>query len=76
MDPDSSKLQSREQQASALHSQSAREQQARDFASVEELLRYDAAQQETPKSIETRLASSIEREPPPRRSWWRRIFRP
>jgi hypothetical protein len=48
MNPDSSKLQSREQQASAIHSKSAHEHKATDFASVEELLRYDAAQPSSP----------------------------
>jgi hypothetical protein len=74
MDPDSSKLKSREQQSSTLHTQSPHKQQGKDFATVEDLLRYDAARQEPSKSLETRLATSIEREPPPRLSWWRRIF--
>jgi hypothetical protein len=75
MDPKSSKLQSREQQASIVHSESTQQHQGREFDSVEELLRHDAADQHPPASLESRVASSIAREPPPRRAWWQRLFR-
>ena len=45
-----------------------------EFASVEEMLRQDAAQIEPPPAIAVRLADSISREPKPARSWWRKLF--
>ncbi|MGA2747948.1 MAG: hypothetical protein ABSG59_04150 [Verrucomicrobiota bacterium] len=47
---------------------------AKEFASVEELLRHDAAQTAVPPEIAQRLRQSLEESPPPRRSWWRKLF--
>ena len=44
----------------------------REFASVEELLRFDASQVEPPPAIAERLKESLEKEP--LQPWWRRIF--
>jgi transposase len=76
MDPNPSKLQHREQQESATQSQASQQhqQQAREFESVEELLRYDAAQTEPPPTLESRVADSVAREPAQSRSWWKRLF--
>ncbi|MFO1475031.1 MAG: hypothetical protein U1F98_00085 [Verrucomicrobiota bacterium] len=47
----------------------------REFASPEELLRFDAAQTAVPDSIARRLAESTAREPaPPPLPWWKRLF--
>ena len=63
---------SREQeQVSATESQQT---SAREFASTEELLRDDASQTTVPPEIAERLARSIENEPKPERSWWRRML--
>ncbi len=45
-----------------------------EFASAEEMLRTDAAQTPPPESIEIRLKTSIAKEPPRPRSWWRKLF--
>ncbi len=47
---------------------------ASEFASVEEMLRADAAQTPLPEIIETRLKTSIAKQPPRPRSWWQRLF--
>jgi len=58
----------REQQVSAEHRQGARE-----FGSVEELLRHDAAQTTVPPHVAARVQESIAREPKPA-GWWGRLF--
>jgi hypothetical protein len=46
---------------------------AREFTSAEELLRHDAAQTIVPVAVAKRLDESIQLEPKPERSWWRRL---
>lgn len=60
-----------QQQASEVQS---RQTSAREFGSVEELLRYDAKQTEVPAAVAQRLGRSLQKEPRPARSWWRRWF--
>ena len=45
-----------------------------EFGSVEEMLRYDAAQTETPLSLAVRLKNSLAQEAKSARVWWRRLF--
>jgi hypothetical protein len=47
---------------------------AREFGSVEELLRHDAAQTSLPPEIAARLQESIAKERSTETSWWRRMF--
>ena len=47
---------------------------AHEFASTEELLRYDAAQTDVPPGIAKRLQQSTQNVPAPNRSWWQRFF--
>ena len=47
---------------------------AREFGSVEELMRHDAGQTAVPPAIAERLAQSIQKIPPPERSWWQRVL--
>ncbi len=47
---------------------------AREFTSVEEVLRHDAGQTAVPSGIAERLARSVQNVPPPERSWWQRVF--
>lgn len=72
MDPRSSKLQQKQETAEQMGQKPA----TREFASVEEMLRHDAARTEPPEAIANRLADSISREPKPGRAWWRRLFFP
>jgi hypothetical protein len=45
-----------------------------EFASTEEMLRFDAARITVPPEIAQRLQQSASQLPPPRAGWWRRIF--
>jgi hypothetical protein len=66
------KLDSQEQQqVSETQTQKIK---GREFATPEELLRYDAAQTEVPPTVAKRLGDSLLREPKPARSLWRRFF--
>jgi hypothetical protein len=75
MKPNPSKLQhqQQEQQTSDLR-ETQQQQAAREFASVEELIRLDAAETVPPASLAERLNESIAREPKPERPWWKRLF--
>ena len=75
-----SKLNSQEQKKQEQHAaeQHAAQTTAKEFGSVEELLRYDAQQTVVPPGIAKRLQESLRENPapPPPRSWWRRFFGP
>jgi len=45
-----------------------------EFQNVEDLLRDDALNTQVPESIAARLQHSLDQNPPPPRSWWRRLF--
>jgi hypothetical protein len=72
MKPQSSKLQHR-QQEDTVAAQHLERAIARGFASVEEMLRFDAAQTEVPPCVKKRLAESVGKEPRPAkpRAGWR-----
>jgi len=63
-----------QQQQTAETQHSVQNQTDRQFASVEEMLRYDAAQTTPPPTIKQRLNESIQKEPKSGRSWWKRLF--
>jgi hypothetical protein len=67
------KLTSQEQEQ--LTEVKAKQTSAREFASVEEVLRHDASQTVVPPGVAERLARSVQNVPPPERSWWQRVFR-
>lgn len=76
MKPPSSKLEHRQIEQTAETRQTQAQAAGREFASPEEMLRFDAAQTEVPETVKARLADSLEKEPPSeaRASWWRRLF--
>jgi len=47
---------------------------AREFASAEEMLRYDAAHTPVPPDIAERLQKSTGDLPRPKTAWWKRLF--
>ena len=47
---------------------------AREFATVEEALRYDAAHTTVPPGIAERLQKSVGDSPGPQTSWWKRLL--
>ncbi len=48
---------------------------AREFASVDEMLRHDALHTPVPPAVADRLQESVEREDLCPAPWWRRLFR-
>jgi hypothetical protein len=69
------KLNSEQQQSRQVGTeQQTQSQPALEFATAEELLRYDAAHTPVPPGIEQRLQKSAGGLPPPSHSWWKRFF--
>ena len=67
--------QQRAQQTSAReHFQQAESQRAKEFASVEDLLRFDSEQNPVPPEVADRLGRSLEAEPKPEKPWYKRLF--
>jgi len=54
--------------------QKAAQNAVQEFATVEDLLRHDAAQTTVPTGIAERLQKSSADCPRPNRSWWKRLF--
>lgn len=73
--PSKSRLRHQQQQEQTSEQQIDRQvQRGQEFASVEDLVRYDAGQTTLPPAIAERLQRSLKSEPPPKRSWWQRLF--
>jgi hypothetical protein len=70
-----SKLTQKEQEQLAAEQQQTQSPSAREFASVEEMLRHDALHTPVPPTIAYRLEESVKQLPPASsRAWWRRFF--
>ena len=65
---------SQEQQQQRAAEQQTQQQAVREFASAEELLRYDAAHTTVPPEIAQRLQKSTGNLPGPKPAWWKRLF--
>jgi len=63
-----------EQQQESHTEQKAKADSALEFTNVEEMIRHDALHTPVPPQIEHRLAKSLEAEPAPEQSWWKRLF--
>ena len=77
MNPEQSKLrhQQAEQAQSSGEIQSTTQQaQGKEFATVDDLLRYDSEMNPIPPEVAGRLAVSLETEPKPRPPWYKRLF--
>jgi len=68
------KVSSQEQQVQQHAGEQTQHETAREFATVEEMLRHDALHTPIPPAIAHRLQESIGQLPAPPRSWWRRLF--
>lgn len=66
-----------QEQASETQSQSQAHGTIREFASPEEMLRFDAKQTQVPPLVAQRLSHSLQNEPGTfaPRPWWKRWFR-
>ncbi len=70
-----SKLTQKEREQLAAEQQQTQSASAREFASVEEMLRHDAVHTPVPPNIAYRLEESVKQLPPAStRAWWRRFF--
>jgi len=67
------KFVSQEEQGLVVQHQAA-QNSVQEFATVEELLRHDAAKTSAPANIAERLQKSSAGFPGPARSWWQRLF--
>jgi len=71
------KLTQKEQEQLAGEQQQTQSSAAREFGSVEEMLRHDALHTPVPPTIAYRLEESVKELPPSvARAWWRRLFGP
>ncbi len=61
-----------QQELSETHGELQANQTIREFATPEDVLRFDAKQTLVPDGIAERLGRSLQKEPP--RSWWKRLF--
>jgi hypothetical protein len=69
------KLTQQEQEQLAAAQQQTQSSSAKEFATVEEMLRHDALHTPVPPAIAGRLEESVKQLPPPAaRGWWRRFF--
>lgn len=60
----------------ATNQHSRRQEQAREFSTVEEMIRHDREQTEAPDQLAARLNETAAAEPKPGRSLWQRLFGP
>jgi hypothetical protein len=74
MEPSSPKFRLTSKEKVEEQNQTEQRPAGKEFASVEEMLRYDAAQVSPPASLSERLQESIAREPAAKIPWWRRWF--
>jgi hypothetical protein len=65
---------SQEQQQQHAAEHQTQQQAVREFASAEELLRYDAAHTPVPPAIAQRLQKSTGELPQPKLVWWKHLF--
>ena len=54
--------------------QASAQSEGKEFATVEELLRYDLEQNPVPPGVAERLGRTLENEPKQEKPWYKRIF--
>ena len=77
MNNDFSKLRLKQEhiEETASLQQTQQKHEAREFASVEEIIRTDREQVEVPTAVVERLNESLSKEPiPQKKSWWKRFI--
>jgi hypothetical protein len=63
-----------DQQEQLSEAQLQSSQTVHEFATPEDVLRFDAKQTTVPDGVAQRLGRSLERQPCPPRPWWKRLF--
>jgi hypothetical protein len=76
MSAEQSKLrqQAEQEQASAQVQNTLNQGQVKEFATVDDLLRYDSEQNPVPGEVAERLGKSLEAEPKPEQPWYKKLF--
>ena len=76
MKPEQTKLQQHAEQEQAQEQIQATQSQAqvKEFATVDDLLRYDSEQNPVPPEVAERLNRSLESEPKPPLPWYKKLF--
>ena len=74
MNRHTSKLEQHQHEETASQQQSAGQTAALEFDRADQAIRHDSTHTAVPPAVAERLRKSVEREPRPRRSWWRRVF--
>jgi len=69
------KLSAQQQEQHATEQQQSLKPPAAEFATPEEMLRFDAEHTTVPPEIEQRLKQSVDALPAPPRSWWKKLFK-
>ena len=63
-----------EEQQQVSENQLQSQQTIHDFATPEDMLRFDAKQTMTPDSVAERLSRSVKNQPRLAQPWWKRLF--
>lgn len=63
-----------EQENATEQFQNNQQAQGKEFATVDDLLRYDSEQNPVPPEVAERLGESLEAEPKPPQPWYRKLF--
>jgi hypothetical protein len=75
MSAEQSKLRQQAEQEQAAQVQNTLNQgEVKDFATVEDLLRYDSEQNPVPREVAERLGKSLEGEVKPEQPWYKKLF--
>lgn len=75
MNPEQSKLrQQQAEQAQSIGEVQSTQAQGKEFAMVDDLLRYDSEMNPVPSEVADRLAGSLDAEPKPPQPWYKRLF--
>ena len=76
MSAEQSKLrqQAEQEQATEQIQQTVNQDTVKEFATVDDLLRYDSEQNPVPAEVAERLGKSLEAEPKPEQPWYKKLF--
>ena len=77
MNPEQSNLRQRqhaEQEQTPSELQNSNQAQSREFATVDDLLRYDSEQNPVPAAVAERLGQTLEGAPKPSQPWYKKLF--
>ena len=74
MSAEQSKLRQEAEQEQQQIQSAVNQGTVKEFATVDDLLRYDSEQNPVPAEVAERLGKSLEAEPKPEQPWYRKLF--